>query len=130
MDQHELKERMFAITGLNTDDLIEQVRTLTVPYLTQKAKVDHMTDYRKARLAMIIEQLRESLDGGDTMSETKLDTKARASKNYRDYLKRQYHEKVKLAELEGEYYAARNTIDMLPEVLKTIRAEAYMNKEN
>jgi len=131
MDYNELKERTESLTGVDIDELIERVRLLSVEYGTQKAKVEHMTDFRKAKLYSIIEERRaEFQEVGEKVTEARLEAIARASIGYKEYLERQYHEKVALVEKEAAYFAARNKLDSLMEMMKFARNEMYMTNRN
>lgn len=131
MTYDELTERTQAVTGANTDELIEQVRALSVAYGTQKAKVEYMTDFRKAKLYGVLEERRAEFEEvGEKVTEARLEAIARASKAYKEYLQRMYEEKVALVQAEAEYFAARNKLESIMEMLKYARSEQYFHSKN
>ncbi len=132
MDYNELKERTESLTGVDIDELIERVRLLSIEYGTQKAMVDYLSDYRKAKLHSIVEIRRAEFDKKEEKapSETKLESIARASEDYKDFLMKQYTEKITLVQTEADYYAARNKLESIMERIKLMRADYYLSGKN
>jgi hypothetical protein len=127
MDQSTLNARTQAIAGVDMDELIEAVRVASIAYGKQRARVEYMEDFRKAKLYSILEERRHEIEAaGMKATEARLESMARASSEYRDFLKKQYDEKVALVTLEADYYALRNRLDAIQEQLKLIRSEMYM----
>ena len=127
----QLKDRLGGVTGIDIDELIERVRLLSVAYGKQKSKVEYMVEFRKAKLYSVIEDRRgEFEEAGEKVTETRLEAIARASKDYKDYLKRMYNEKVALVQAEADYYAARNQFDALIEMIRYARSERYQIENN
>lgn len=123
---YDLNARTQALVGVDMDELIETVRVASLAYGEQRARVEYLTEYRKAKLYSIVEQRRAEMDeAGVKVTEARLESIARASKDYKAFLDQQYTEKVKLVQVEADYYALRNRLDAVQEQLRLVRSEMY-----
>lgn len=119
-----LNDRVTAVTGEDANELIERIRQLGISFGKQKAYVEGMEHGRKVVLADLHEKHREVCRrNGEKASEKQLENESRRDKEYRDYLKLMLDHRYKLAEIEAEYYALRNRLDMLTEQLRFARSE-------
>ncbi len=131
MTHEELNDKTTAMLGTDIDQLIEQVRVLGTAYGKRKARVKYMENVRKTCLHGIIEDRRaEFNEAGEKITESRLESIARASKDYKDFLESQYKEEIALAELEAEYFAERNRLDSTLEKMKLLRSEQYFHSKN
>ena len=130
----EAAQRSNAITGTDSDILIEEVRALGTAYGLQKNIVDDMEHRRKVIIAQVIEDYREKLlkenrekEAADRVkvTETMLDNLARAGSRYVAFLDMLKEEKDALTHIQEQYFSKRNTLDLLLEQMKLARAEMH-----
>lgn len=121
----ELNARVAALVGVDMLELNAQVHEASVRYERLKASVEMLEHGRKALISRLIEQFRGMYPND---GENRLENRARASDQYKDYLETIKREKNKLADAQAEYFRLRNHQETVQLQLAFARSEMYLER--
>ena len=115
------------ITGIDTDSLIEEVRTSGVEYGLQRNYVEDLEHERKIIIARLMEHYREDQKskGNSKPTVQQLDNLARSDNQYSEFLQVLKAAKDQLTHKESSHFSKRHKLDMLLEQMKLARAEMH-----
>ena len=116
------------ITGVDTDHLIEEVRTSGVEYGLQRNYVEDLEHERKIIIARLMEHHRTDQKNNHNNAKPtvqQLDNLARSDKQYSEFLQVLKAAKDQLTHKESSHFSKRHKLDMLLEQMKLARAEMH-----
>lgn len=127
--QPNLYDRIQALTGVNIDELVEQVRFSGLEWGRQKAACEHLERHRKTLISAIMQDRRAELAGAAKKpTNGELEDFARSHDKYREHCKTMHAYEVRKVELETNHFALRNRLNALIEGMKLVRAEAHLQQ--
>lgn len=124
-DHSELNDRISALVGVDMLELNADVHEASVKYERQKAQVEMLEHGRKALISRLHEEFRESHPDA---TEKRLENMARASDQYRNYLKNIKQSKNKLADVQADYFRLRNHQETVQLQLAFAKSEMYLER--
>lgn len=129
-----LNERTIAITGIDTDELLENIRDKGMEYGSAKNAIDHVERMRKVKIAQLKEKHRAEIakrnqgkDKADREKDTdgRLEDLARSDGEYIQFLQEQNKAEEAFNPIENDFFHERRKYDLLLEQMKLARAEMH-----